>query len=383
LQIAIGAGIGVATIAGQSVGHAARGQEPAIGAGVKDVTSIDPSEYQQVVDRAVEYLRTRAIEDGAISRQGGTGVNSLCIAAILAHRPEAVQDPAVQQALDFLQSNIRPDGGIYAVGSSHKNYETCLAIHALVKANRNGKYDGVLAAAEAFVKGIQWDQGEGLESSDPAYGGAGYGSHKRPDLSNTAYMIDALKELGRDGSDEAIQKALLFVSRTQNLESGYNDTPHASKVNDGGFYYTPAAGGESQAGKNADGGLRSYGSMTYAGLKSMLYAGVTADDPRVKASMDFIRNHYSVTENPGMGAAGLFYYYHTFAKALDAAKVGQLEDAQGQRHDWRSDLFSHLAAAQSADGSWVNEANNRWMEGDRSLVTGYALLALAYCKPGN
>jgi squalene-hopene/tetraprenyl-beta-curcumene cyclase len=123
--------------------------------------------------------------------------------------------------------------------------------------------------------------------------------------------------------------------------------------------------------------------MTYAGLKSMLYAGVTADDPRVKASMEFIQNHYSVTENPGMGAAGLFYYYHTFAKALDAAKVGQLEDAQGQLHDWRSDLFSHLAAIQSADGSWVNEGNARWMEGDRSLVTGYALLALAYCKPGN
>ncbi len=344
--------------------------------------TVDPAEYQAVVNNAINFLKVRAEEEGgSLAKASGTGVNSLCIAAILTHRPNAVSDPAVKQAIAFLTDNIREDGGIYSDGSTHRNYETCLAIAALVKANRNGQFDQALANAEAFIKGIQWDQGEGIESSDPSYGGAGYGSHKRPDLSNTSYMIDALKELGRGGDDEAIKKALQFVSRTQNLETSYNDTPHASKVNDGGFYYTPAAGGESQAGKNADGSLRSYGSMTYAGLKSMLYAGVTQDDPRVKAAMKFIRSHYDLDSNPGMGAAGLFYYYHTFAKSLTAADVDELEDAQGVKHNWRVDLFRTLADKQSADGSWVNTENPRWMEGERTLVTGYALLALAYCKP--
>lgn len=343
---------------------------------------IDAAKYQKVVDNAIDYLKAQAeSEGGALSGRSGTGVTSLCVSAILAHRPAAVNDPAVKELLATMEKNIRPDGGVYSEGSTHRNYETCLAITAFVKANENGKYDQVLEKAEAFVKGIQWDKGEGIESSDPAYGGAGYGSHKRPDLSNTSFMLDALHELGRGEDDEAIQKALIFVSRTQNLESPANDTGNAEKVNDGGFYYTPAAGGESQAGKNPDGGLRSYGSMTYAGLKSMLYAGVEKDDPRVKAAMDFISKHYNLEENPGMGAAGLYYYYHTFAKALDAAELDTLTDASGTEHDWRAELFNQLASEQSENGSWVNEENPRWMEGDRSLVTGYTLLALAYCKP--
>jgi squalene-hopene/tetraprenyl-beta-curcumene cyclase len=343
---------------------------------------VTEARYRKVVDGAILYLRGQAeAGEGALSGQSGTGVTSLGVRAVLEHRPAAIDNPAIQKALAFLESNVRSDGGIYAEGSTHRNYETCLAMSALQIANRNGKYDEILVAAEKFVKGIQWDQGEGLESSDPAYGGAGYGRHKRPDLSNTAFMMEALHQLGRGPEDEAIQKALLFVSRTQNLESAANDTPHAAKINDGGFYYTPAAGGESQAGKTVDGGLRSYGSMTYAGLKSMLYAGVEKDDPRVVAALDFIRNHYSLEENPGMGAAGLYYYYHTFAKALAAAEIDVLTDDAGTSHNWREDLFNRLASQQAADGSFVNQENPRWLEGDRSLVTGYALLALAYCQP--
>ena len=343
---------------------------------------VDPVKYQQVVDNGIEYLKSQVdAESGALSKQSGLGVSSLCTAAILTHRPSAVNDPVVKKLLGFIESNIRPDGGVYSENSTHKNYETCLAIVALNKANQAGRYDEVLKKAEAFAKGIQRDEDEGIDPSDPSYGGAGYGRHKRPDLSNTSFMLDALKELGRGPEDEAIQKALIFVSRTQNLESPANDTGHAEKVNDGGFYYTPANGGESQAGVNPDGGLRSYASMTYAGLKSMIYAGVDMNDPRVKAAMEFISKHYSLTENPGMGAAGLYYYYHTFAKALDAAGVDNVADASGTEHDWRVDLFSQLAAQQSDNGSWVNDENPRWLEGDRSLVTGYALLALAYCKP--
>ena len=35
---------------------------------------------------------------------------------------------------------------------------------------------------------------------------------------------------------------------------------------------------------------------------------------------------------------------------------------------------------QRADGSWLNE-QDRWMEGDANIVTGYALMALSYCQP--
>jgi len=340
------------------------------------------AQLDQAANRGIEFLRNRGqADDGSFSGETGAAVTALCVRAILTHRPQATGDPVVQKALKYIESKIQGDGGIYATGSRYRNYETSVAVGALLKANQDGRYDSVLKRAELFLKEIQWDEGEGIESSDTAYGGAGYGKHERPDLSNTSFLVDALHELGNGADDESIQKALKFVIRTQNLAGQGNDTPHAEKVGDGGFYYTPAAGGQSQAGEADGGGLRSYGSMTYAGLKSMIYAGVSADDPRVQAAMKFIRRHYSLKENPGMGQSGLFYYYHTFAKALDVADIEVLDDDDGQPHDWRQELTRHLIGLQQADGSWVNGGSDRWMEGDRQLVTAYTLLALGYCRP--
>jgi squalene-hopene/tetraprenyl-beta-curcumene cyclase len=120
--------------------------------------------------------------------------------------------------------------------------------------------------------------------------------------------------------------------------------------------------------------------MTYAGLKSMIFAGVGPDDPRVKAATKWVQSHYDLDSNPDMGSAGLYYYYHALAKALDAVGSDTIEDSQGQKHEWRKDLIAELAKRQQANGSWVNE-NKRWMEGDANLVTGYVLLTLSYCQP--
>ena len=163
----------------------------------------------------------------------------------------------------------------------------------------------MIKAGQDFLKTMQWDESEGKSRDDAFYGGAGYGgNNSRPDLSNTAFFIEALRDTGLPADDPALQKALVFVSRCQNLKSEFNDQPWAGKVNDGGFVYTAANGGSSMAGKDADGGLRSYASMTYAGLKSMIYAGLTRDDPRVKAALDYITQHYTLDENPGPGPAG-------------------------------------------------------------------------------
>tara|TARA_A100001391_G_scaffold196778_2_gene175944 strand:- start:764 stop:1897 length:1134 start_codon:yes stop_codon:yes gene_type:complete len=368
--------------------------EPAA-ANSQNSASLD-TRIDRMADRGIEFLRTRGQSDtGAFSGATGAAVTGLCVRAILEHRPSAVTtDPVVRDALKFVETKVQPDGGIYEVGSKHRNYETSTSVLALVAAKEAGdqadresqqKYDSILRRAEAFLKDIQWDEGEGLTPADPAYGGAGYGSHSRPDLSNTSFMLDALHELGNDADDEAIQKALRFVARTQNLAApqgvqDVNDTKYADDVNDGGFYYTPAAGGQSQAGEAAGGGLRSYGSMTYAGLKSMIYAGLTPEDPRVAAALDFIRKNYALDTNPGMGPSGLYYYYHTFAKALDVAGLEVVDVEGGTVHDWREDLVATLEASQQEDGSWVNRESDRWMEGDRQLVTAYCLLALAHAK---
>ncbi len=333
----------------------------------------------QAVRRAVVFLEQAQADDGSFSADAGPGVTAVVAAALLRHGRTA-KDPVVARALEYLEAHRQNDGGIYQDGSRYKNYETCLAMVAFQLASTDGQYGKLVAAAKRFVKKEQWDEGEGHDVSSMYYGGGGYGSQSRPDLSNTSFLVDALHAVGTGEDDPALEKAMVFISRCQNLASEHNQTQYASQVNDGGFYYTIAAGGSSQAGETPEGGLRSYGSMTYAGLKSMIYAGVTRDDPRVKAAFQWIQRHYTLAENPGLGAQGLYYYSHTFAKTLGTLGDEQITDADGQPHDWRAELVAQLAATQKKDGSWVN-SNPRWLESDPNLVTGYSLLALSYCRP--
>ncbi|MEQ8853279.1 prenyltransferase/squalene oxidase repeat-containing protein [Gimesia sp.] len=341
--------------------------------------SVDAEKLQKIQKSGINYLKNSQLEDGLWTTETVPGISALVTTALLESGVPA-SDPVVAKALKRLEGYIQKDGGIYYSKSNHRNYETCISIMALHAANKDGRYDQTIKNAEKFLRGLQWDKGEGIESSDTFYGGAGYGGHQRPDLSNTQFLIEALRKAGVKSDDPAIQKALVFVSRTQNLESEFNTTPFASKVNDGGFYYTPAAGGTSQAGQTPDGGLRSYGSMTYAGLKSMIFAGVDEKDKRVKAATEWIRRHYTLKENPGMGLMGLYYYFHTFAKALDAMQVDEFKDEKGTAHNWRAELVNQLAELQNENGSWTN-TQKRWYESDPNLATAYALLALSYCQP--
>ncbi len=339
-----------------------------------------------MVSKAAEYLANHQSPDGAFTPQAGVGITAL-VAAGLLRNGRAPDDPLVARSLKFLEGAVQPDGGVYAPNLGYRNYETCVALTCFVAANTDKRYDKIIKNAEKYIKATQWteaknenDPAREINKSDPFYGGAGYGRNKRPDLSNTAFLVDALKEAGDGADDEAMKKALVFVSRCQNLESEYNTTPLAAKNPDGGFYYTPADGGESGAGKLPNGGLRSYASMTYSGLKSMIYCGVKADDPRVKAATKWIQENYDLTTNPGLGPEGLYYYYHVFAKALDAMGSETLTDSKGVKHNWRKELVDALAARQEPNGSWAN-SKSRWLEGDPNLVTGYVLLALSYCRP--
>jgi squalene-hopene/tetraprenyl-beta-curcumene cyclase len=153
-------------------------------------------------------------------------------------------------------------------------------------------------------------------------------------------------------------------------------------VNDGGFYYvipTEKVDPSDSERVTANGGLRSYGSMTYAGFKSLLYADLTKNDPRTQAALKWISDNYSVTENPGQGTAGLFYYYQLFGSALDASQLEELNTRNAGDRSWREDLITELSKTQRPDGSWMN-ANRQWMENDPNLCTAFALIALAHCN---
>ena len=239
----------------------------------------------------------------------------------------------------------------------------------------------------AWLRVSQWDQAEGVRPEQDWFGGVGYGKHGRPDLSNTQMMLEALHESGAVADDDAVRRALAFVARCQNSKGAESAAWANAGSGDGGFVYTVANGGESFASEIAGEGrygekmppgtrsLRSYGSMTYAGYKSLLFAGLSRDDPRVQAAMAWIASHWTLQENPGLGQQGRFYYLMAMSRAMTASGQGMIRDASGTEHDWRCELVQAVTAAQRSDGSWINP-QDRWMEGQPDLVTAYALLAL-------
>jgi squalene-hopene/tetraprenyl-beta-curcumene cyclase len=343
-------------------------------------------QWDLLVTRAIRYLRTTQAEDGSWSRDKSPGVTGIVVTGLLKSGRVSVEDPMAAKALRYIESLINPKAG-HIAGSDPRvqlqNYVTSVNVMALSAANREDRYKKVLGDAADFLKRLQWDEEEGKRPGDDYYGGAGYDSKSRPDLSNTQFFLDALAAAGVPRDDPALRKALVFVGRCQNLKGEHNDQPWAGKINDGSFIYSAAGGGQTKAETLPDGSLVGYGSMTYAGIKSMIYCGVSKDDPRIKKAYEWITKNYTLDANPGMPKVhadwGLFYYYHTLAKCLATMDVEEVVDAAGQRHDWRADLVATLAKRQRPDGSWINV--NHWMEADPNLVTGYALMALAYCKP--
>lgn len=351
----------------------------------------DPKQWNGMVDKAVAYLRKTQNADGSWGqagpqRLGGTGI---ILTGLLQCGKVGVDDPMVEKGLKYIESLINPKDGHIAGANPRvqlKNYVTCVNVMALVAAKRTS-YRPVVADAVKFLRKLQWDEGEGKKPSDDFYGGAGYDSRERPDLSNTQFFLDALAAAGISKDDRAFKNAAIFVSRCQNLKGEYNkDIKWAGVINDGSFIYSAAGGGQTktQDNPNPDGGLPGYGSMTYAGIKSLIYCGVSKDDRRIQKALEWIRKNYTVDTNPGMprerALRGLYYYYHTMAKCLDALGMDTIEDAAGKKHDWRADITAALAKRQRDNGSWRNESVN-WMEGDPNIVTGYALMALSYCKP--
>ncbi|MFI5252033.1 MAG: prenyltransferase/squalene oxidase repeat-containing protein [Bacteroidota bacterium] len=294
---------------------------------------------------------------------------------------------AIGKGIDFILGCQQPDGGLYI--DDLAGYNTAICLMALV-ATHNPKYDDAIRRARDFLLSLQFDETDGVPKTDVKYGGVGYKEKERPDLSNLQWAIEALKESenykkvdeatgkskeisGKSQSTAVVatkelfwQNAIVFLQRCQNLKV-YNDQPWAS--NDGGFIYSPS---ESKAGS-----YTSYGSMTYAGMKSFIYAGVDKNDKRVQAAYEWIRKSFTVDSNVEMGQQGLYYYYQTMAKALHAYGDSVIIDGAGNKHNWREEMIKRIVINQDGDGFWMNK-NNRWWENKKELVTAYSILALEH-----
>ena len=488
----------------------------------KDPELIPGRSAAEQAAKAIAYLRSVQDEKTggwAIPPQGPTfpAITALVLSGMLmepgVNAGDPSNDPGVKRAVEFILSKQQADGGIY--DRLLPSYNTAISISALTKLPRTPELQERIDRAIAFLKSLQY--GEGAQVRDgfaesaavvdrthPFYGGWGYGRHGRPDLSNSGWAVEAMKDAGVDPSDAAFQRALVFIQRTQMTGASVdgkriNDMPYAAESTQGGFIYATSVNratigdGQSQAGefveslsggpgvigavrlgKGADGKpivltgnelerriqlymkqstdpavnnqagnfmvvlgpsgdgtsassfevhfpitepekvrtllwdtlsqelenaaavqvrpaerwqgvsrLRAYGSMTYAGFKSLLYAGLKKDDPRVAAAMDWIQRNYTVEENPGLGTDGMYYYYVVMARALHALGQPTLDVAiaggEKSARNWGTDLVARLSTLQNEDGSY-RSVDDRWMEDNTVLITAYGLVALQHAR---
>jgi squalene-hopene/tetraprenyl-beta-curcumene cyclase len=349
-------------------------------------------EIQLAISRGLTFLKSTQNKDtGAWSTPDEPALTALPLTAMMGDVTRGPSDPVpaeVKKGYDFLLKNVKPDGGIYSKGRA--NYNTSISLMALV-VNPQPQYDEAIRNARKFIVGQQNDFDEKGKTDNAFDGGVGYGSHEpaHADLSNTHFAIEALyysKKLLEDqgkpvGDDLNWAAAIKFLERCQNRPES-NDQKWASSdpKNYGGFIYEPGTSKKPEPDQLPDGrtALRSYGSMTYAGMMSFIYAGLTPDDPRIKSALKWLGENYTLDENPGLGAEGMFYYYHTMSRALSVAGLDTLPTKDGKNVNWKEDLARKLLNVQAGDGSWKNTTAARWMEGDPNLVTAYTCLALEH-----
>jgi squalene-hopene/tetraprenyl-beta-curcumene cyclase len=342
---------------------------------------------QKLLNGGLTYLLSVREADGGWSLGRGANkpaITAMVLKALLRHPDFDRTSPVVQKGFEVLMSYRQKDGGFYDPKQGLSSYTTAIAVMAMVAA-QDPQYQATIRGASRYLQGLQIVPGQ--ESPDggtvapdsPRIGGVGYGKSGEPNLSVLGMVVDAWHDAGMKPDHEAMERARRFLRHVQN-RSESNPLGWAKEgADDGGFTYDLK---HSKAGEAGGGqGMRSYGTMTYVGFKSMLYAGVARDDPRVRAAYDWIRRYWRLDSNPNMprvrSKQGLFYYYHVFAKALRAWGQDEIPDLKKVKHNWRHELADALAERVAPDGSWVNKEASRWEEGNPVLATCYAVLALA------
>jgi len=366
----------------------------------QSIQSIEPMNYYHTVSEKMAKRAMISLNNGAAfllkgqNNDGSWGefkhpaITALCVMALHASSdsPNHSINTAINRGMAYVLAFIQEDGSIYPAdrdsnsSANYPNYTTSIALLTIATLNRPEDRD-VMIAARNYLQNSQFS-----DKSTVDFGGIGYGRTGRADLSNGAWAAEALyfseyithepfvPAADTFKKNKAMWSSLqTFLTQCQNLPET-NKAASVSKHPDdyGSFFYRPT---ESKAGTRKDGGLIGSGSMTYAGLKSMIYARMERSDIRVQGAIRYLMHNYTLKENPGMGMQGYYYYLHCMTKALHAYGADTMYDRDGNRHNWRTDVLQEFIALQERNGSWVN-THGRFMESIPELVTAYSMIAM-------
>ena len=371
---------------------------------------------EQALDQAVEYLWSKQTEDGSWRSDhygvmgSGESLSPFVLHALLQTIDSPSSDEAgkVLRASHFIEQHLDDQG---AVGRSDPDvleypvYSTAFAIESFLRIQQYQKMLGpggwqsnwhTIRQMQDFLVAAQYQEANGFSDRDVPYGGWGFNAPVRPgivghmDLAHTRKALVALQPLRSEPEfQEIFERAHSFLLLMQKHENAAASQPHPVEIVrplskssfDGGFYFSPVALSANKAFYDEQNHCwRSYATATCDGILALLASGISNDDPRMVAAVDWLCRHSDVDYPQGVpadhpepwGDAIRFYHYSVRAEVY-------------QRLGFPVEEKARLAAAvmkhQRPDGSFVNTLSPLMKEDDPLVCTSLAVIALVNSLP--
>lgn len=311
---------------------------------------IDAITVQRSIDRGVEYLRKSQTQRGGWREYSGynCGLTALCTLAWI-NAGVSRQDPDVVRAMEYLRTF--PPEDVYSVSLQTLVFCAVGALEDVPRIRRN----------------VQWLAELQKPAGNRFAGGWGYSRTRgHGDQSNSQFAVLALgaaAERGIEVPREVFEAAASYW--------------HQMQFPSGGWSYST--------------GLRASGSMTCAGIGSLIICGSSlsdledggaarldccGDDPgdeAVDRGLEYLSSIFTMQANPG--GEMLTYFYYLYA----VERVGRLSGRRliGNR-DWYREGAERLVGLQDQfQGFWQGGGI---VESNRDVATSFALLFLSKGK---
>jgi squalene-hopene/tetraprenyl-beta-curcumene cyclase len=368
----------------------------------------------EALAKAQEYLWSQQHNDGswrseqyAVMRSGQAltpFVLHTLLASTKSLTPAEIEKS--KKAIAFIISQLDNEG---ALGKADPDileypvYSTAYALLAVEHLQRLNKLlgkdgDALSWKLQSFLISAQFNQNNGFEYSEPAFGGWGFDIAKSPgdpghmDLAHTRRALMALAVANerlpaladfRIGLAPNTQRFLAVVHKrpeTLNIQPVPEGVARPQEIPfDGGFYFSPIVLQANKGRLDDDGNYwRSYATATCDGILTLLAAGVPKDDERVTAAVKWLREHTNLDYPQGIptdypepwGEALRYYHFAVRAEVYDALDFPAAEKLA---------LAEKVAALQQPDGSFINAGSPLMKEDDPLLATSLAIIALSHC----
>jgi hypothetical protein len=327
-----------------------------LGGEVRCLANVTRDEVERAIREGVRYLKSQQRPDGSwsdVENEAKTGTTSLITLALLT-AGEKVDSAPIRKALDYLRG--------YGPNDLKSTY--AIALQTMVFAAAQPENDQLRIA-----NNVTWLERAQIKPADPVKwaGSWTYSDSKRTrpgDNSNTQYALlglHAATEVGVPVKPAVWELARAYWERSQKPNGGWAYTPDS----------TNQTASMTCAGVSSliITGLRRFQGQEFLQGDTIQNCGKGGINPRLQAGINWLAEHFYVSQNFGNGQQWKYYYLYGLERA------GRLSGLRffGQ-NDWYRKGAEELVHEQNKFGGYWSGALN---EADKVLATSFALLFLA------